>query len=715
MNTHNVSDQPQFFQHLTEQKKKLRDAQSLKGQRPPLKPGRETIMKFHYSLMSRPKKQDAAAEKQSYLSTSFVPPPYPLYIQPLSALTKIMISDLLLETHHRGRYLVLRTVTPQDRLHGVMAIVEDERGDVSLLQLYHQEETGAFEDIFVQGGAVIATAETGFTAAAWKTKGNDCFNSGKLRGAIECYTRALDCSPTANEQTIIKLNRALVFLRSESFNAALLDLESAMTVNTKLTDKSLFRQAQAFYGLLRYRECCDVLKTLRQAYPDNAAAKTQLDRAICRLTEQTHGRYKFKQLYAEAEQLRPPYLDHATYIGPVCVRPSGIGGRGLFTTKAVAAGDLLLCEKAFAYAFVDEDGEKGNTRDISVLIDPVADTVTMGAHPELINMTIRKMYRNPSLASAVTHLHRGTYEPVDSASVDGTPVLDSFLVRRIIALNVFGCPLTSRTSYLRNITHTLQAQNHEFHSCGLWPTASYINHGCTNNATRAFIGDMMFVRATRNIPPDTELTWWYAPPADDMTHQDSLRKTWGFSCRCALCVDQQNTPNSVLHRCNALRREFHRLMETLKRTGNRDTKNAERVLAAAAATYPRPPSEVPRLSLWRLQLTMAGVFAQWVQPLKTVDYALGALASLGYVVEGGVPVPSPRRAVGSSMVMVREWGVMVVDVIDCWMFLREAYLHLLAPDLAAGAEGYARIAYRVYFGEDETFDETFGDKKPVLG
>jgi len=45
------------------------------------------------------------------------------------------------------------------------------------------------------------------------------------------------------------------------------------------------------------------------------------------------------------------------------------------------------------------------------------------------------------------------------------------------------------------------------------------------------------------------------------------------------------------------------------------------------------------------------------------------------------------------MVVVREWGVMMVGVVDCWLFLREAYLLLLAPDLA-GAEGYTRISYR---------------------
>jgi hypothetical protein len=70
--------------------------------------------------------------------------------------------------------------------------------------------------------------------------------------------------------------------------------------------------------------------------------------------------------------------------------------------------------------------------------------------------------------------------------------------------------------------------------------------------------------------------------------------------------------------------------------------------------------------------------------------------------------------VGSSMVIVKEWGMMKQDVVDCWMFLREAYWLLLAPDLAAAAQGYAKTAYRIYVGEDETFDETYGDKRLAL-
>jgi hypothetical protein len=51
-----------------------------------------------------------------------------------------MIKSLRLETHHRERYLLLRTVTPTDTMTAVIAIIEDEDGSVLMLQLYYQEE-----------------------------------------------------------------------------------------------------------------------------------------------------------------------------------------------------------------------------------------------------------------------------------------------------------------------------------------------------------------------------------------------------------------------------------------------------------------------------------------------------------------------------------------------------------------------------------------------
>jgi len=159
-------------------------------------------------------------------------------------------------------------------------------------------------------------------------------------------------------------------------------------------------------------------------YPSNVAAQGELTRAINRLAEQEYGRYRFKQLYMEASKLRPPHLDHSTYVGPVSVRASGSRGRGLFTTKAVKAGELLLCEKAFAHAFVDNGKAKVNA-DITLLVNTETDSMAMGAQAELIRMIVQKLYRNPSLASVITDLHHGSYKPVDVSDVDDTPIVDT--------------------------------------------------------------------------------------------------------------------------------------------------------------------------------------------------------------------------------------------------------------------------------------------------
>jgi hypothetical protein len=49
-------------------------------------------------------------------------------------------------------------------------------------------------------------------------------------------------------------------------------------------------------------------------------------------------------MHTQAHKLRPPCLNHATYVGPVSIKAAGSRGRGLFTTKEVKAGDLLLVE-----------------------------------------------------------------------------------------------------------------------------------------------------------------------------------------------------------------------------------------------------------------------------------------------------------------------------------------------------------------------------------
>jgi hypothetical protein len=88
------------------------------------------------------------------------------------------------------------------------------------------------------------------------------------------------------------------------------------------------------------------------------------------------------------------------------------------------AGDLVLCEKAFSHAHVD-DGEKGNAN-ITLLVNVETDRAFMGGQADLIQPITQKLYKNPSImAPEFTNLHHGDYKAVDVQSVDGQPVIDT--------------------------------------------------------------------------------------------------------------------------------------------------------------------------------------------------------------------------------------------------------------------------------------------------
>jgi hypothetical protein len=225
MNTHDVSSTPQYMQLLHKQKQTLRDAESHKGQRPRERKSRDQItQQFMFRLMMNRSK---ANRNTLNIRSSFIPSAYWPCLNSLADLTKVKINDLLLETHHRGNYLVLRSITPPDRMNAIAAIVEDEDKDAIMLQIYHEEEENerAAEDIFGEGVVLIVkepylrlmadgdyglrvdhlsdviylphfderipgcwqprVVEYNLSASAWKMKGNNHFYESKYDIAIE--------------------------------------------------------------------------------------------------------------------------------------------------------------------------------------------------------------------------------------------------------------------------------------------------------------------------------------------------------------------------------------------------------------------------------------------------------------------------------------------------------------------------------------------------
>ena len=202
-------------------------------------------------------------------------------------------------------------------------------------------------------------------------------------------------------------------------------LDARHTPAGEISEKGLFRAALAFYGLAKFQDCGETLELLLQKYPTNAVARKELSRVQDRLREQSRGEYDFKSMY-EATKVMPLSLDNATYLGPVEINASVGRGRGLFSTRAVKAGELLLCEKAFSHCYADEKGKPSRN---SLLMDTDTDRMTMGTSGYLITEIVQQLHRNPSQIPSYLSLHHGSYQPTLTDQVDGQPVIDTYVTQ----------------------------------------------------------------------------------------------------------------------------------------------------------------------------------------------------------------------------------------------------------------------------------------------
>ncbi|KAL9044992.1 MAG: hypothetical protein Q9214_001912 [Letrouitia sp. 1 TL-2023] len=732
MDFDDVSHIGQWMQLLLRQKAALEAASKRQGQRPKDRKSRSQLihefMLTFASTTTMTKKKDRHTIHQSWVA-----PPYPPSVASFGILKKCYLNELRLETHHRGFYVLLRVTTPPVTMTAIMTILEDERDDGVMFQLYQQEDEdhrhgemiiepqrvcivkepyfkimndGGYgirvdhvsdviwlssDDERIPLGWRVRITEINKTAETLKEEGNLALKAGKLHGLKYSYTSALNVSSSSETSRVLELNRSFVSLKLGMFDKALEDV-GALTVDEQPSEKGLYRAALALYGLERFQESHETLRVLISHYPKCDAAKNEIIRTSQRLEEQEQGFYNFRAMYQAAEET-PPYLDNATFSGNVRIQASEGRGRGLFTTKDVTAGELLLCEKAIAY-------RSTNNSKTSLLMNTHTNRIILGTQAELIAASVQKLLRNPSLAMQLLSLYHGDYECVNETHVDGSPIIDTFLVDRIISLNAFGCPRTSLETHSAGSTPNLTHQPTSYYTCGIFIKASHINHSCYGNSRRSFIGDMQILRATCTIPAGSEILFCYAHPGDTDSYDKRQEKfqNWGFRCTCAICEQSKNTKKSVLNKRFAL-------LEDLKAAfGSGITVNLprmERTLKAIEKTYSAPASEVPRLALCDPCLLLTRIYTSMMQQNKVIETAWKLITSLGFIIKREDPQSL------NSPFEIAQWGLVEDCLIQAWVHLWTAYAQV-APYLCDKAEEMAKIAYKVCIGEDDTFDEKYG-------
>ncbi|KAF5715964.1 unc-45 like b [Fusarium mundagurra] len=670
-------------------------------------------------------------KKPSYITQ--IPDPYEPCLIPEKDLELMPISDMRLQTHHRGKKVLLRVKTAPTRAAAIMTVVEDEHGTAVLLSLYQQlhldlltirhpaqDSVAILKDPFFEKIAEETYSLQVYhpsdiiwlqdhdervpeqwrvhreikSSAEYRAEGEELANMEHWLPALHSYNLAINTAESQDEKQQAHLGRSEVNLQLDRPRQALLDaIEGAHP--TDLTEESLILQARAIYNLGDFEECLQKLRVLTVVFPKSVLGWSMKSTVFERLKEQDDGEYAFEDMLVEAQET-PPLIDCATFSSLVEIRDAPGRGKGLFLTKDVSAGDLILCEKAFSYYFMDEKSHEI----YPVLANLPRDEMEAGGSVHLWAQVTEKLYHNPEHIDTIQELFHGDHKKLQITECDERPVVDSLMVERIIHYNAVNTPKTTSNDFETRVfsktENSLEINNMDFKysTAGIWLLASRINHSCVSNCRRSFIGDMQIIRATQKMSAGTELLLSYRTPFTFESYEDVQMRlsTWGFKCTCDLCKSRSKENKTTLEKRRKIYDEALDLLKTQVLQFN--FAKARTLLKQLENTYKGKSANKVRLELAELCFAMCDRYTDSVMPADFVRMSVKSLESLGFVIVAYVPGQKPD----DYRFEVKKWGMSTNYVV--YLFLNLAHLYgMVSRQLSIHVFNYAIISYKMLVGE----------------
>lgn len=492
-------------------------------------------------------------------------------------LEPMKISELKMNTHHRGRRLEIKRASPVVVLTArSWVMVEDQEGgeterlEMCIHKSRHGEDILEYAKSFVVKEPFFTLTEEGEPtiridhpsdlvslsdalhnktfkttkaaekfATTCKSEGNDELKNKDLAAAHEKYTDGL----TVARQSIVSetnpdlardiaRNRAYVNLLLCQYDDAIADAKESLTgredqKSKDLDSKAYFRAGSAAYALGKYEEAKSFFEAQLKLAPADRDASIYLKRIELRFREQKDGSYNWQKLRAGLSKSRP-HADAASFISNVEIKDSAGRGRGMFATRNIPAGEVVMCDKAFVAVWGhDKDALTAMTydaRDDRIRVQPLG----------LSKAIVQKLRGNSSQIERLMDLFGDwTGDGNKIFHNDEGAIIDTFQIHDIVSRNGFGLGAQYGEEGARNA------------STGLCTWAAYINHSCIANTSKEFIGDLMVLRALRPLTAGEEVFISYDISTDYDTRQAALWTTWGFECKCPLCVAEKADDPSV--------------------------------------------------------------------------------------------------------------------------------------------------------------------------
>eukprot|EP00834_Sanchytrium_tribonematis_P004672 NODE_243_length_11887_cov_0.520699.p2 type:complete len:457 gc:universal NODE_243_length_11887_cov_0.520699:5637-4267(-) len=253
--------------------------------------------------------------------------------------------------------------------------------------------------------------------------------------------------------------------------------------------QGIWMKFMIYYKMQDYDECDELLSILECKYNQNMNEFKEI--LMQRKRERDFGEYQFESMFKEAQDQFT--VNVSDYVRNVEIVETMDQGRGLCAAQDYKCGDLILVNKAIAYA-QDSDNQSGVSQ---------------------LKSKVYEMANDPFKKSQIQQLYICN-EP--------TETLTKSIISDLVDCNAF----------------TLGPYHPEYHA--IFSTASLLNHSCLPNCFNYFIGDIMVIRALRDIKMGESLTLKYILTHKPLINRQNDTAHYQFICLCDLCeFDHQFT------------------------------------------------------------------------------------------------------------------------------------------------------------------------------
>ena len=178
-------------------------------------------------------------------------------------------------------------------------------------------------------------------------------------------------------------------------------------------------------------------------------------------------------------------------------------------------GQIILVEKA-AHILFDNDEDFF----VAFSYDAASDQAALNGGA-LWQATVRELARNPSRQSEMATLFDNGYHgsSLEGTIVDGQSVIDVFHTHAVMGQNThsISTPSADQAGKDYGFSSYIGDQN-----AGIWTKWSMANHSCVPNSARAHLGDLVIVRATKDIKKGEEIFTSYRNDYDYEQRQAAL-------------------------------------------------------------------------------------------------------------------------------------------------------------------------------------------------